>query len=86
MCAEAGGPTWTKGLSAQIICAGIALVLRASITAGENCNEETPFTEKPEMLPESLLGIGLAVCLCGRGWRRGNEKHGAGLVLQGPAV
>lgn len=75
-----GGPTRTTGLSAQVICAGMSLVLRASITAVEDCNEETPFTEKLDMISEPLLGAGYTLCV------GDTEKHGSGPVLQGPAA
>lgn len=75
-----GGPTRTTGLSAQVICAGMSLVLRASITAVEDCNEETPFTEKLDMISEPLLEAGYTLCV------GDTEKHGSGPVLQGPAA
>lgn len=75
-CAGLGWSNLDKGLLARVICAGMPLALRASVTAGEDCNRGMPFTEKPEILPEPLLGAGHALCVyvCGGGH---SEKHGA---------
>lgn len=64
-CAGLRWSSLDKGLPAWVVCAGTPLSLRASKTAREDCNEGMPFTEKPEMFPEPLLGAGQALC---RGW------------------